>query len=391
MSADQYRYPRRPLTAAQKKRLIDEMGNKCAICGATGVPLEFDYIIPLHLGGSPETSNIRLLCPNCHAFGAQSPLESEFVQYLGLLLSNHPQFELVQVEPILGKDTKWRPDLFVKRLVGNKPKSVLIECKSKSAFSPGDLRRTAEQVLIYRHALNPDVVVLAFPGRLLAQDAQLLAERGIEVWDIDYISRTFAAQIDKTKHPYFQRLFQAVLPSASPQPEKLLITQLQNCKPGRDQWPVYQKFVGKVIEQLFCPPLSMPISQSEDLSGVNRRDFIVPNYADSGFWRFVRETYSADYVVVDAKNSAEPAQKDDALQLANYLKPHGAGLFGLIVCRKGADEGCLHTLREHWVAYRKLIVVLDDHDIENMLLSRSAGGKPEDLVGEKIQGFRLSM
>jgi len=36
------------------------------------------------------------------------------------------------------------------------------------------------------------------------------------------------------------------------------------------------------------------------------------------------------------------------------------------------------------------MVVLDDRYNENMLLSRSAGGKPEDLIGQKIQEFRLS-
>lgn len=79
-------------------------------------------------------------------------------------------------------------------------------------------------------------------------------------------------------------------------------------------------------------------------------------------------------------------------QIANYLKSHGAGLFGLIVSRKRGDTaGCEVTLREHWLVHRKLIVVLDDADIEAMLVAKSDGRPPEELIGSKIEQFRLSM
>ena len=168
-----------------------------------------------------------------------------------------------------------------------------------------------------------------------------------------------------------------------------LLGKLKACNPGRKDCYLYQGLIGEIIEELFCPPLDKPIQEVNDFTKSNRRDFIVPNYATDGFWSFLREKYSADYVVVDAKNYSRKVKKSDVLQIANYLKPHGAGLFGIIFSRNGGDSaGCLHTIREQWMVHQKLILVLDDTDVENMLLS---SGGAEDLIGAKIEEFRLSM
>ena len=74
------------------------------------------------------------------------------------------------------------------------------------------------------------------------------------------------------------------------------------------------------------------------------------------------------------------------------LKSHGAGLFGLIISRVGGDaSGCEHTLREQWLVHRKLILVLDDEDMKEMLIAKSDGRAPEEILGQKIEHFRLSM
>ncbi len=105
----------------------------------------------------------------------------------------------------------------------------------------------------------------------------------------------------------------------------------------------------------------------------------------------MRNTYSADYVVVDAKNYGRKIKKADVLQIANYLRPHGAGRFGIIFSRKGSDSyGCLHTLREQWLVYQKLILVFDDADVENML-NLAITGEAFEVISAKIQEFRLSM
>lgn len=118
---------------------------------------------------------------------------------------------------------------------------------------------------------------------------------------------------------------------------------------------------------------------------------MLPNYSYQGFWRFVREKYHADYVVVDAKNYKNPISKGQVLQIANYLKIRGAGMFAIIITRSGADNGAQLTVREQWMANQKMIVVLNDADIEAMLLAKSAGGDPSKVIGQAIEQLRLSM
>jgi hypothetical protein len=115
------------------------------------------------------------------------------------------------------------------------------------------------------------------------------------------------------------------------------------------------------------------------------------NYADDGYWHFMRTHYQADFVVIDAKNYKGKVKKSEVLQLANYLSARGTGLFGMITTRKGADTGATWTIREQWVLYSKLIVVLNDEDLDQMLTARDAGAEPWAVIRQKIEDFRLSV
>jgi len=343
-------------------------------------------------GGISDERNLLLLCRNCsQSFSTGRPHESEFVFYLATLIKSTSGFDSLQINPIVGTTPRLRADLIVYRSSGATREQLLIECKNLPAFSSEQLHSAIEQLRRYGEAAKPDRLILAFPGRVHAADKTLLAEAQVDVWDLDEIAARFSEAISENPHPYFQPLFQAVLGKLGVQKEQQLIAQLKSCQPGKDQWPVYQKLVGEILEHLFCPPLRTPISQSADAVDVNRRDFILGNSADAGFWRFMRDTYDAHFVVVDAKNSANETTKDDALQINNYLKEFGAGLFGLIVCRKGADAGCIHTLREQSAHSRKMVLVINDEDLATMLLARSAGGSAEELLNLKLQEFRLAM
>lgn len=56
--------------ATRRRRLEEERGHSCEVCGLSvwmnrPIPLELD-----HIDGHPEhneKSNLRLICPNCHA------------------------------------------------------------------------------------------------------------------------------------------------------------------------------------------------------------------------------------------------------------------------------------------------------------------------------------
>lgn len=77
--------------------------------------------------------------------------------------------------------------------------------------------------------------------------------------------------------------------------------------------------------------------------------------------------------------------------MANYLKDYGAGMFGIITCRSNIKESTIHAQREIWVAHQKLIIFLNDTDLENMLKAKKNSNNAEEIIKQKIEDFRLSL
>ncbi|MBW2167454.1 MAG: HNH endonuclease [Deltaproteobacteria bacterium] len=385
----------RGITAGLRQKLLEKYGYACAVCGVNNekVPLELAHLVPLSQGGDTSEENLILLCPNCHRSFDRQPREIEFVSFLNDILRRHPDYSDVRQEVLLGRETRYRADLIVQRRFHDKNEPLLIECKTPSIVTSARIQNVIAQLQAYRDVSDNNQVVLAVPATLRDRDLSALRTANIEVWDLRYLGEQFSEQIQEAPFSYYKALLLAQLSRpAKPSREQKLLDNLAACQPGKTDWYVYQSLVGDILECLFTPPLGKPIPELSDKAKANRRDFIMPNYTDKGFWAFMREKYQADYVVVDAKNYTRKVKKSEALQIANYLKPHGAGLFGIIISRKGGDtSGCEHTLREQWMVHRKLILVLDDDDIKEMLIAKSDGRVPEEIVGQKIEQFRLSM
>ena len=49
-----------------REYLLEKWGRKCAYCGAEGVPLEVEHIVPKSRGGSNRVSNLTLACVGCN-------------------------------------------------------------------------------------------------------------------------------------------------------------------------------------------------------------------------------------------------------------------------------------------------------------------------------------
>lgn len=377
-------------------KLLEKYDYACVVCGVKDdvVPLHLAHLVPIFGGGESSEDNLTILCPNCHQTFDRQPREYEFVSFLSELLKNHPNFSDVQQETLLGRETRFRADFLVNRRLNDKKEILLIECKTYLALTSAHIRNVISQLEKYKSSYGDCRMVLAIPATLRAADLAALNAADIEAWDIQYIAGNFAKQIEAAYPSYYKALLLARIarPTKKLTREQELINSLTSCSPGRTDCYVYQNLVGEILEHLFTPPLGKPIPELSDKSKVNRRDFIMPNYTDEGFWSFLRQKYEADYVVIDAKNYTRKVNKSEVLQIANYLKPHGAGLFGLIISRKGGDSsGCEHTLREQWLVHKKMILVLDDEDVKAMLVAKLDGRKPEEIMGQKIEYFRLSM
>lgn len=361
----------------------------CSYCGAEHVNQYVEHILPLSLSGTNSDDNLIMICADCHRkLDSRSFTEIEFNHYLSQLMQATTKFVDIKLEEKISQDAPYRADITAKDKSG---KSWLIECKRAQSFIPVNFNKAVQQVETYKKVSSFDNYVLAFPGLISESQKDNLKRHNIMWWDADVIANEFKKEIKVNQHPVFSRIFLSISKEKKHNAEEELLDKLKNCERGKDGWSDYQKLIGQIFEHLFTPPLGAPISESPDMNNVNRRDWIIPNYCSEGFWNFVRDKYKADYIVVDAKNYKNPISKEQVLQIANYLKPHGAGMFALIATRLGANKGADLTIREQWMANGKMILVLNDDDFEAMLLAKAAKGQPEKIIGQALERFRLSM
>lgn len=377
-----------------KKALLDRDGNKCSICGVelTHDNISIDHIFPRGLGGSNNFNNLRLLCRACNNKYANTAFFAyEFEKYIYDIIRKNNDFRNVELEKEIGTDKKYAADIIAERKKENKWEKIVIEIKYTTSLTIDRIKLVIEKFKEIEETIRNFKFILLFPGKLTEKASLLLGQNNIEVWDVEYILSKFGNEITQTDHPKFQSLFTINTYNSNKSEEQILIDKLKNCNPGKENWSMYQKLIGDILSFLFCPPLLVPLSEKSDALKINRRDFIFPNYCDTGFWAFLRSRYHADYIVVDAKNYSQLVTKKEVLQIANYLKYHGTGLFGMIISRKGISQGALYTIREVWAIDKKLIIILQDNDIEQMLLEKISKREPENVIRQKIEDFRLSL
>ncbi|MFE7128082.1 hypothetical protein [Streptomyces sp. NPDC057617] len=261
--------------------------------------------------------------------------------------------------------------------------NLRIEDAVKQVKHYGSLARAAQ------YGDHRQRLVVAAPGILANKSAELLAKRGVEIWDGTWIAaRSVAAGLQDEASKFLTPEYF----DAAPQSEALDLTdKLMQMPAGRGSWSAYQRLCRDIAEYLFCPPLKSPVWESLDDAEMNRRDFILPNYAEDGFWKFIRDKYSADYVVADAKNYTRGIEKQEIIKVANYLSRHGTGLFALIVTRVDPQESAVHAIKNQWMQHDRMIVTLTDADIVQMLTDKSFGNDPSEVIRQKIEDFRLGV
>jgi hypothetical protein len=129
----------------------------------------------------------------------------------------------------------------------------------------------------------------------------------------------------------------------------------------------------------------------EEDEGVEIRDLLYSNNANSGFWKDLKDKYSASEIVVDAKNK-DKLTRDDLRQLYCYLKP-ALGFWGFLVCRSEQPawiRAFNRTLFRNFNQSRGLLILCDD-DLRRMVQMKNRGQNPLAYLSERMSEFIRSI
>jgi hypothetical protein len=164
--------------------------------------------------------------------------------------------------------------------------------------------------------------------------------------------------------------------------------------PGPKHFQGFEHIVRVVFNYLFIGELGEGKAQSrthpED-EGVEIRDIIFANNAESGFWNDLKRKYAASEIVLDAKNKDE-LTRDDLRQLYCYLKP-ALGFWGFIVCRSAQSStinAFNRTLCRNFSQLRGLLILTDD-DLRRMVQIKMRGQNPAIYLQDRMSEFVRSL
>ena len=90
------------------------------------------------------------------------------------------------------------------------------------------------------------------------------------------------------------------------------------------------------------------------------------------------------------KNKVKNFSKDTLNQLRIYLSKKSVGRFGILTVRDGKENHAISTAREYAYAHSDiLILILDDQDIVELLISKTVFGSADKFLHRKIIEFEL--
>ena len=173
---------------------------------------------------------------------------------------------------------------------------------------------------------------------------------------------------------------------------KQLIDALSSVPVGRPNYSDYERVCCEILDYLFCPELGQPDAQSYTVNRSQRRDVVMDNHVEEGFWARIRDRYKADYLVAEMKNNAGTVSNTSVWQLAAYMKEKGVGLFGLLIARNGVSRGVAnYAIVDQWVHSQKMIVPLSNEDLVRMIRLRDEEGEATRYLGGLIDRIRRAV
>lgn len=221
---------------------------------------------------------------------------------------------------------------------------------------------------------------------VVREDAQFMAnDLGIWIWDM-YMLESLVK--DELREVFFNTDSSFLGKKGK---EVDYSCELRELRPGKENWVRFQYLSCEVFSYLFSPPLSLPRFEHGDAENRNRRDMIYENSTNHSFWDSIRTQYHGYYIVVDAKNYSKPIPKQSVIDVAHYLKPYGCGMFAILISRNGAANSAKHAQKEQWIGNGKMILILDDNDLLDMIKLKKLNQKPEEILRIKLANLRMSL
>lgn len=170
-----------------------------------------------------------------------------------------------------------------------------------------------------------------------------------------------------------------------------LCQELKSIKKGKASWAQYEKLCEKILKYLFPNDLYGWHFQIRTDDGLNRYDYICRVRPTTEFWKFVIDHLNSRYVLFEFKNYSGKIKQGQILTTEKYLLERGLRRVAMIMTRMGADAHAILMTQGAMREHGKLILIVDDEKVCDMLQMKERGEDPTDYLFEMADNFLLAL
>jgi hypothetical protein len=167
--------------------------------------------------------------------------------------------------------------------------------------------------------------------------------------------------------------------------------ELRSLKRGRATWAAYEKLCDRILRYLFQNDLHGWHKQVTTEDGVSRFDCVCRIKSNVEFWRFLVEHLDSRYVLFEFKNYIGEIKQGQVLTTEKYLLEPSLRRAAILMTRAGADKSAKAVIQGAMREQRKLVLVIDDDQVCEMLHMKENGEEPADLLFDVADQFLLSL
>jgi len=160
---------------------------------------------------------------------------------------------------------------------------------------------------------------------------------------------------------------------------------------GRGNWSKYEQLCDRILRYLFPIDLHGWHKQRRTDDGLNRFDYVCRMQPATEFWRFLIQHLDSRYVLFEFKNYRAKIKQGQILTTEKYLLERGLRKVAIIICRVGADADAVKMTQGAMREHGKLMLIVDDNQVCQMLHMKERGEDPTDHLFELADKFLLSL
>lgn len=238
------------------------------------------------------------------------------------------------------------------------------------------------------------IVSMTLPSRLRSELSQ---RHDLLVWDGSNI-RTFLNHHSEVEHEFITLIeAQTRIERGVGEADVLdnraieLISRLESCNLGREEWHEYELICIEILNYAFIPPFRIPKVQSRSEDGLDIRDAVYPISNGHQFWDVQKRECNTRFVVAEFKNYSEQPDQKVVESIQQYLYKKAMRTFGFLCTRLEPKESALKARRRAWVEFDKLIILLTDEDLKDIVRTKSFGNDPSEIIDTQLDDFFLDL